>query len=88
MGSRMVQRGGGVSEAGGEERAREQLRDFVRGFCFWYYEVRLVNNFGMIAKSGTKASLVAMVLAALSSSGSAFSAYLVSDKVRVVSKSF
>ena len=47
--------------AGQEERAREQPRDdFDRGFWFWYYEVRARTNFGMIAKSGTKASLVAM----------------------------
>ena len=50
--------GGG---AGQDERAREQPRDdFDRGFWDWYYEVRARNNFGMIAMSGTKASLVAM----------------------------
>ena len=64
----------------------------IEGSGFGMTKNELANILWTIAKSGTKASLVAMsaggVITRLNSSGSAFSAYLVSDKVRVVSKSF
>ena len=93
MGSRMVQgeeRGRGAAGGFFPDKTNSTITFENSGFGFSKNE--LVNNLGTIAKSGTKVFLEARVLAStfpwLGSSGSASLAYLVSDKVRSVSKSF